>query len=55
MNDDIRSRKINLGINWIKSDSGSTYLCPAGRNLTGASDEELRALCVEESSNPQND
>ena len=55
MNEDIRARKINLGINWVRSESGSTYLCPAGRDFSGASDEELRAHCVDESSNPQND
>ena len=55
MNEDIRARKIKLGINGVRSESGSTYLCPAGRDFSGASDEELRAHCVDESSNPQND
>ena len=55
MNEEIRTRKIDLGINWVKSDSGATYLCPTGRDFSGASDEELRAHCLDESSNPQND
>ena len=54
MMDEIRSRKINLGTNWVKSDTGNTYLCPAGVDASSATDEELRALCVEESNNPQN-
>ncbi len=55
MNEEIRARKINLGINWVKSESGSTYLCPTGQDFSGASDDELRAHCVDESLNPQND
>jgi hypothetical protein len=55
MNEEIRARKNNLGINWVKSDSGSTYLCPAGEDFSGATDEELRARCINESHNPQND
>ena len=55
MNEEIRARKINLGINWVKSDSGSTYHCLAGEHFSGATDEELRARCINESHNPQND
>ena len=55
MNEEIRTRKINLGINWVKSDSGSTYLCPAGEDFSDASDAELRAHCIDESLNPKND
>ncbi len=55
MNEEMRARKINLGINWVKSESGSTYLCPADRDFSGASEQELRAHCVDESLNPQND
>ncbi len=49
------ARKINLGINWVKAESGNTYLCPAGEDFRGASESELRARCVNESHNPQND
>ena len=51
-------RKQSLGIEWIKSnESGRTYLCPAGSiaNRSSASEQELRAACVDESDNPQND
>ncbi|HSL19114.1 MAG TPA: hypothetical protein VLB51_14510 [Methylomirabilota bacterium] len=55
MFEEIRMRKINLGTNWVKSESGNTYLCPIGADVTGLSDDELRKLCIEESHNPQND
>lgn len=55
MNEEIRTRKINLGINWVKAESGSTYLCPADMDTSSASEEELRAHCINESHNPQND
>jgi hypothetical protein len=42
---------------WIKSDSGSTYLCQvdALRGIDNPTEEQLRSLCVDESLNPQND
>ena len=42
---------------WVKSDSGSTYLCPidAVRGINDPSEAQLRSLCVDESDNPQND
>jgi hypothetical protein len=55
MNEETRTRKINFGINWVKSESGTTYLCPAGEDFSNASEEELRDRCVDESHNPQND
>jgi len=55
MFEETKARKINLGFNWVKSDSGETYLCPAGEDFSGASESELRARCVNESHNPQND
>lgn len=55
MFDELKARKINLGINWVKTDSGNTYLCPAGEDFSGATDEELEARCINESHNPQND
>ena len=48
-------KKARLGVKWIKSSSGNSYLCPAGTEISkNASDEELRRLCVEESNNPEN-
>ena len=42
---------------WIKSETGTTYLCPVdaikGRSLSA--DEELSAVCVDESLSPHND
>lgn len=55
MFEETKTRKINLGINWVKADSGETYLCPAGEDFSDASESELRARCVNESHNPQND
>ena len=51
----IKARKINLGINWVKTDSGNTYLCPVGEDFSAASEDELMARCINESNNPQND
>jgi hypothetical protein len=49
--------KKTLSVKWIKADSGSTYLCPVDSldRLSNPSEEQLRMICVEESSNPQND
>ena len=56
MSDEIRNRKLALGITWIKAPStGNTYLCPADFDASNASEEELRRVCIEESMNPQND
>lgn len=42
---------------WVKSDAGSTYLCPidAMRGIDNPTEEQLRTLCVDESNNPHND
>ncbi|MCU0303830.1 MAG: hypothetical protein MUC56_07225 [Thermoanaerobaculales bacterium] len=55
MIDETRTRKIDLGTNWVKAGSGTTYLCPIGFDAAGASEDELRAHCLDESRNPQND
>ena len=49
--------KNQIGIMWIKSDSGNTYFCQRGAisHLDSPTEEDLRELCVEESLNPQND
>ena len=46
-----------LGVQWIKSESGSTYLCPveALRRLENPTEEQLKVICVDESMNPQNE
>ena len=58
VNDNLAERKKNLGYEWIKSeDTGNSYLCPVGsiKDKKNATDEELKAVCVDESANPQND
>jgi hypothetical protein len=57
MNDDIQQRKQGTNLKWIKGDSGNTYLCPvdALEKLENPTEEDLKKICVDESSNPQND
>jgi hypothetical protein len=58
INDNVEERKKNLGYEWIKSEvSGTSYLCPVGsiKDKKAATDEELKSVCVDESTNPQND
>jgi hypothetical protein len=57
MFEEIRNRKAGLGYVWIRSESGTTYLCPAAvaAGLRATTDDELRAVGVDESFNPQND
>lgn len=55
MFEEIKERKINLGFNWVKAESGTTYLCPIGEDFSGASEDELKTRCINESHNPQND
>ena len=42
---------------WMKSDSGSTYLCEVAaiRGLDNPTEKQLSSLCVDESQNPQNE
>ena len=57
MFEEAKARKANLGFRWIRSTSGSTYLCPASQysDLRNASDDVLKETCIDESLNPQND
>ena len=57
MFEELKDRKAGLGYVWIRSESGSTYLCPASAaaGMTSATDDELSAIGVNESFNPQND
>jgi len=49
--------KKELGVKWIKAQSGNTYLCPvdALKRLQTPTEEQLKMICIEESRNPQND
>lgn len=57
MKDDLREFKREIGVKWIKAESGTSYLCPttAYERLDDPSEDELRTICVDESENPQND
>ena len=46
-----------INVKWVKAESGNTYLCPASeaRNFDNPSEDELRAVCVDESENPHNE
>jgi hypothetical protein len=53
----INEFKKELSVRWIKAESGATYLCPvdALKRLDNPTEEQLKTICVDESSNPQND
>ena len=57
MSDELSAFKKELGVKWIKGDSGTSYLCPlvAYERLENPSEEDLKKICVDESNNPQND
>jgi len=46
-----------IGVKWIKADSGNTYLCPVAslEKLPQPTEDQLKMICVDESENPQND
>ena len=49
--------KSSIGVQWIKADSGNTYLCPldALKRIDGSNEEQLKLYCVDESMNPHNE
>ena len=59
MEDKLNAFKKELGVTWIKADSGTSYLCPvASYNRLGTThpkEDDLKKICVDESKNPQND
>lgn len=57
MTENTREFVSSIGIKWIKSDSGNTYLCQASAidGMSNPSEEDLRNACQSESDNPQND
>lgn len=48
--------KKELGVKWIKANSGNTYLCPVDAldRLKKPTENELKLICVDESANPEN-
>ena len=57
MPEELNEFKRELGVQWIKSDSGATYLCPVAalKRLEDPTEEQLKMICVDESENPQNE
>lgn len=57
MMDDLREFKKELGVQWVKGRSGTTYLCPVAslKRLAKPTEEDLKKICVDESDNPQNE
>ena len=49
--------KRDFNVQWIRAESGNTYLCPVNalRRVHQPTEEQLKLICVEESTNPQND
>ena len=56
MTDEKKIFKQQLSVKWIKADSGNTYLCPVDSldRLQNPTEEQLRLICVDESTNPEN-
>ncbi len=57
MSEDLNEFKKELSVQWVKGESGTTYLCPVNalKRLSNPSDADLKKICVDESQNPQND
>jgi hypothetical protein len=56
MDTKMNHHKRNLGVEWVKGESGTTYLCPihALKDIDNPTEEQLRSLCIDESLDPQN-
>lgn len=54
---ELNEYKRELGVQWIKCDSGNTYLCPVEslKRLENPTEDQLKLICVDESMNPQNE
>ena len=57
MTDELSPFKRELGVKWVKAESGTSYLCPlaALERLDNPQEDDLKKICVDESENPQND
>ena len=57
MTDKLNEFKKEIGVKWVKGNSGTSYLCPvsAYSKLNSPNEDELKKICVDESMNPQND
>ncbi|MBD3298369.1 MAG: hypothetical protein GF341_06925 [candidate division Zixibacteria bacterium] len=56
MTDELAAFKREIGVKWIKGESGTSYLCPvaAYERLNNPTEADLKTICVDESENPQN-
>jgi hypothetical protein len=57
MSEDLKEFKKEIGVKWVKAESGTSYLCPVKslQRLGTPNEEDLKKVCVDESDNPQND
>lgn len=48
--------KQELSVQWVKGESGATYLCPSAayNRLTNPTEADLKKICVDESLDPHN-
>lgn len=59
MTDELQAFKREIGVKWIKAESGTSYLCPVAAferlGTPTPKEDDLKKICVDESQNPQND
>jgi hypothetical protein len=59
MKDELNAFKKELGVKWVKAESGTSYLCPVAAferlGTESPREDDLKKICVDESKNPQND
>jgi hypothetical protein len=59
MPEELNEFKKELGVKWVRAESGTSYLCPVKAferlNNPNPPEEDLKKICVDESLNPQND
>ena len=57
MAEDLKEFTKEIGVKWVKGDSGTSYLCPVAAlgRLSQPTEADLKQICVDESQNPQND
>ena len=56
MDEDKKIFKQELSVQWIKGESGNTYLCPVNalKRISNPTEDQLKTICVDESANPEN-
>ena len=57
MDNEYKEFKKNIGVRWVKGESGNTYLCPSALidKVDSEDESQLKTICLDESENPQND